>query len=514
MGRAKEFRQRLKYQVASVQKKTLENLLAVRFKTELGLSETETRLLSEHVGSWISTQPEQRAPNQINLEASKGKDSFARRYHAPTKIKLTPFTAEDLDLELEFGLPVMQLGRILRLIEEAYQQDALLSGKQLTCLCNITPTSLRSRLKEVRQAGLWAPLKGLSRTDRELGGQFRSTLALKAYLNQDRSLVNIRRKLAISRHRFSDYLSRFSDFVKPVLQKQQQASTPEEAQWEGLIEAIPEKQLAELLNDYRLAPKPGAPDSFWSQVKNDFALSPVKLRAIKETVAEIMNTLALERSDGEIIYWAISSSEPAGKPLEACQLVPVTLSLYEPEDIPPVHVDRDFNRLSELKLNKVLRLTAGAKYGGGYLTYADLSYLLGLHPEAISRLVKANPGVVIPLRGAECDIGRGVTHRQKIIRLYLEMHTETEIVSRTGHSYEAVADYIKEFATIYVLKERGMPSALIRRVTGRSMKLIKAYLELINEFDQPDYAFRFHHLKQIFARYDNDFKKNSPGETQ
>ena len=512
MGRAKEYRQRLKYQVASAEKKTLENLLAVQFKTELGLSEVEGRLLGYRVSDWVITQADLRGPNQIYLAASKGRDCFARRQHVAQRIMLTPYAAEDLDLELEFGLAVMQLGRILRLIEEAYRQDALLSSKQLTFLCHITPTSLRGRLKKVREEGLWAPVKGLSRADRQRGGYFRSTLVLKAYFTQTESLVDIRRKLAISRQIFSDLLSRFSNVAKVVLEGYFNPANPEEAQWDDLIRATPSKQLTSLLG--KLTPSQGllGRNLFWANLKNDFTLSPIKLRAIRETVEEILATLSQGRGDGDIVYWAVSSREPAGKPLEACQLLPVTLTLYDLEDMPPAHVDRDLNRVSEIKFTKVLRLTTQAKQGGGYLTYADLSYLLGLHPEAISRLVRANPKVVVPLRGSECDIGRGVTHRQKIIRLYLEMHTETEIAARTGHSYEAIEEYIKEFATIYVLKERGLPVPLIRRVTGRSTKLIKAYLELIAEFDRPEYAFRFHHLKQIFLAYEDEFKKNPSGE--
>ena len=64
-------------------------------------------------------------------------------------IKVTPFQASDLELELEFGLKVMQLGRLLRIIEAACLQDSLHGAKQLSFICNITPTSQRSRLREV-----------------------------------------------------------------------------------------------------------------------------------------------------------------------------------------------------------------------------------------------------------------------------------------------------------------------------------------------------------------------------
>ena len=225
----------------------------------------------------------------------------------------------------------------------------------------------------------------------------------------------------------------------------------------------------------------------------------------------MLGALSDSRPDGDVVYWAVGSTEPAGKPLEACRLVPVNLTLYDPEDVPPPEVDRDINRLSDIKFRKVLRYATQAKYAGGYLTYADLGHLLGIHPEAISRLVRSNPTVAVPLRGAECDIGRGVTHRQKIIQLYLEMHTETEIVARTGHSYEAIENYIKEFATVLVLFERGLTAPLIRRVTGRSIKLVYTYLELIEEYSGPEYAFRFHHLRRVFQMHEDELKKSLRG---
>jgi len=91
---------------------------------------------------------------------------------------------------------------------------------------------------------------------------------------------------------------------------------------------------------------------------------------------------------------------------------------------------------AEIKFQKILRYTTQAMHSGGYLTYADLGCLLGIH----------------------------ITHRKKIIRLYLEMHTE--IVACTGHSYEAIENYIREFAAVLVPAERGLTVPLIRRVTG------------------------------------------------
>jgi hypothetical protein len=42
------------------------------------------------------------------------------------------------------------------------------------------------------------------------------------------------------------------------------------------------------------------------------------------------------------------------------------------------------------------------------------------------------------------------------------MYTETEIVDRSGHTYESIEAYIKEFARVVVLSESGLNAVMIR----------------------------------------------------
>ena len=86
-------------------------------------------------------------------------------------------------------------------------------------------------------------------------------------------------------------------------------------------------------------------DVFGSRLVKDFNLSPIKLLAIEEAVEEILSTLLNDRANGDIIYWAISASEPAGKPLEMSKLVPTVLTLYDPSDMPTALANRDLNRV-------------------------------------------------------------------------------------------------------------------------------------------------------------------------
>jgi hypothetical protein len=405
----------------------------------------------------------------------------------------------------------MQAARICRLLEQAYRQDALLSVRQLTWLTNITPTSLRFRLRSFREQGMYVPYLGLSRKARAAESVLRSTWVLREYL-RGRNVTEIRKVAAMSKARFEELLRCFS-----ALASDPHSSTPaderEREEWMVLLRSIPATKLKQRLPAAAETKKAGERQDgeIVHELTTEFGMPPVKVRAVLALLREMEDRLSEERPENTVVYWAVAAHEPAGKPLEACTLVPVHLSLLEAGDIPDPEKDADFNCVRHMKVNKAQRYATEAKRCGGYLTYADLGYLLGIHPAAISALVQKEQTTVIPLRGAECDIGRGVTHRREIIKLFLELYTETQIADRTGHSYEAIENYIKEFGTVLVLHEQGMAAPMIRKVTGRSTRLIQVYLELLKEYSRPEYAFRFNYLRTLVQVGENRRKKGGLG---
>jgi hypothetical protein len=506
MGREKEHRQRLKYQVSSVKRKTLESQISVELQGELGMSLAESRLLSRRMVRWLQQRPGFRAPNQIVVEASAGRDRFVRNGKGPVrKVRLSPFDEEDLELELDFGLKTMQAGRIARMIEQVFAQDALLSIRKLIRLTNITPTSLRSRLKGLRELGIYIPYLGLSRNGRQEATMLRSTWVLQSYLGGE-SVIELRRRAAVSKGRFSDLLYSFAVFASQPASSSV-VSGREKEEWHELVRGELPSRIKELFPAVDITTQSAAESELAVELKTEFGMSPVKIQAVSEFLRELEERLSEDRSENAAVYWAVSSREPAGKPLEACALVPVQLTVMDDEDVPDPEQDADFNRVREMKLKKVQRYATEAKRCGGYLTYADLGFLLGIHPAAISNLVQENTGMVIPLRGSECDIGRGVTHRRQIIELFLEMYTETQISDRTGHSYEAIENYIKEFGTVMLLSEQGLPAPMIRKVTGRSVRLVQAYLDLLAQYSKPAYAFRLNYLRRLVEAGENRSKK-------
>jgi sulfite reductase beta subunit-like hemoprotein len=79
-----------------------------------------------------------------------------------------------------------------------------------------------------------------------------------------------------------------------------------------------------------------------------------------------------------------------------------------------------------------------------------------------------------------------------------------------GHSYESVEEYLREFARVLTLADRGMNAVMIRRVTGRSMALVQAYMDLYRKYDEPDYHFRLAQIRQVFVREEEADQKGGP----
>jgi hypothetical protein len=117
----------------------------------------------------------------------------------------------------------------------------------------------------------------------------------------------------------------------------------------------------------------------------------------------------------------------------------------------------------------------------------------------------------VPTRGTIQDIGPGVTHKSKIVKLWLEGFEYTDIERRTGHSGTSVQRYISGFTKAIRFHTKGYSLPEIRGFTDMSERLIKDYLNLYEEFkDKPESQIR---IEQVLNENLPD-KKNQVQRTR
>lgn len=224
----------------------------------------------------------------------------------------------------------------------------------------------------------------------------------------------------------------------------------------------------------------GAKDSetaIVARICEDFNLTPVLARAHYEQMARYFAEFGQVPADpGEVCYLAVDAAEPAGKPLIACSKVPVRLELARPDD-QAVLARRG---LAALRQRRVARLCRQAKVQGALLSVEDLAYLLTSSVATVKRDLVAcrAAGEEVPTRGVVKDIGRGISHKGRIIQMYLWGLQFTDIEARTHHSEGAISRYLGDFRQIAALYARGASVPEIRAATGRSAALIGEYVAI------------------------------------
>lgn len=166
MGRPTFHRQRIRSQATSVQAKSLLSHIASEIRYRREISPEEAWLVASDASRFLARGLLGLGPGQIELPCVAGRDSHYRRARVaqPEKVaRLTVLADEDASLLEEFGTRVIQQGRLARMIEEAWAQDALLDGARLCLLLPLTLAAIRERLKPLWEQGALLPLAGMTR---------------------------------------------------------------------------------------------------------------------------------------------------------------------------------------------------------------------------------------------------------------------------------------------------------------------------------------------------------------
>ena len=244
------------------------------------------------------------------------------------------------------------------------------------------------------------------------------------------------------------------------------------------------------------------------ELQQGYALSPVEAQVLAQRLQQIIDEYTgYTRGLGQITYQAIAINEPPGKSLENCRKVPVRLTLCDECDADVLALDGPV----ELRRIRAHRLVNESLMQGGALSQEDLAYLLGVSLKTIKRIFAyfRRGGTPLPSRGEIQDMGRGVSHKIPVIRRYIQDYSFSRISRALGdHGIQSMARYIRHFALVMILEDRGLSPEQMQSVIGTSVNLINQYRQLYAELNTAEYSHTLARLKRLILRPDE-----APGVT-
>ena len=216
------------------------------------------------------------------------------------------------------------------------------------------------------------------------------------------------------------------------------------------------------------------------KVRNMFAEDIVKL---VQNVYREPNMMEV----GQILWMGVDETEKPsyGKGAYNTRFKPVILTPISKDDLAMMGNGYSFREVRE---QRIVRLFNESKEQGALLTNADVGLILGVSAGTISKQAREymeRENKVLPTRGIVHDIGRAITHKRIIVRLYLQGYLVPDIARMTNHSESAVERYIKAFNKVRMLRDR-LDIRGIARTLEMSEYLIKEYLDILDEYQEGD----------------------------
>ena len=219
--------------------------------------------------------------------------------------------------------------------------------------------------------------------------------------------------------------------------------------------------------------------AFLTVLEQEFNFSLRVSRELLATAQEMLlgSVPAAAVRPGQVRQVVASLKAPFGPPLVEADKVEVTLTVDAGAEDAEVKARKG---AEGLRRGQILRLVEESLEQGGALTQEDLARALKVSARTIRRDVQIlkTEGYLVHTRGQVKGVGRGQTHKVRIIELWLDRIGYAQIVRQTYHSQQSIKRYISTFLRIVVLHQKGVPVEEIAFLTQTSQRLVQDYLEV------------------------------------
>lgn len=223
---------------------------------------------------------------------------------------------------------------------------------------------------------------------------------------------------------------------------------------------------------------------FIYEITEGLNCSAFEAQAVLDTVYRVFGAYFESNAalkPGQMHFEVVSEAAPPQLPLAKCPLVTVVLTLDAGQQDLQV---KESGGIAALRQQRIQRLAHEAYQQGGLLTVEDLANrLLNCGERTLSRDLAAlrKEGIVLPLRSTVKDMGRSITHRSQIVKLWLEGKEYSEIAKATYHSVDAVANYIEKFKRVIALMKEGYDIKTISFLVKISTTLTEEYIAIFKK---------------------------------
>jgi biotin operon repressor len=203
----------------------------------------------------------------------------------------------------------------------------------------------------------------------------------------------------------------------------------------------------------------------------------------------------LERGKHRVV--GVALGESAGKTIEEVEKKEVVVTLDG--GIEDIEYEKRHGRIA-LRSMRMLRVIEEGIEQGVVFSTEDLGRMLGISVRTVKRDVQRlrKEGCEVQTRGYYEGIGRAISHKARIVELYLQGKTYAEIEERMRHTMQAIKRYVETFGrVVYALRRKKLRPAERSYVLGISEALLreyqKLYFQAIRRYPE--------RLKEIVERY-------------
>jgi len=235
------------------------------------------------------------------------------------------------------------------------------------------------------------------------------------------------------------------------------------------------KELEERFNRNQIKTSEG---EFLYDLRTSYEFSPKVCESILQTAkTHLLRDKPLK--EGQIEITVIGIEERSGKFVENMNKKRVILTIDNgTEDI---QIMKEYGRVI-LRQIRIQRITEEAIEQDGIMSQEDIGRVLRCDTRTVQRDILAirKRGIEVITRGVIHNIGRGQTHKVKIIGMYLDGGTYSEIKLRIRHSIGAIKRYIESFVKVLAANHYGIRAIkTVSTITGISENLVSQYTQLI-----------------------------------